>query len=714
MRSYPYASTATPVVSQGRWRYRVTSLLAAFGFLIAAGYGACRYALEAIAPLSLRTAMETSVVALDRKGELLRAYTTSDGLWRLPVSINQVDPIYIKMLLAFEDRRYWSHSGVDPLAIARAGWQMLQEGRVVSGASTITMQVARLVARQHGRTLGGKLRQAVHAVHLERQLNKRAILSLYLRMAPFGGNLEGVRAASLAYFGKEPQRLSPAQAALLVALPQSPESRRPDRHRAAARQARNRVLDIAVSQGIISPETARRAKAERIPRRRIPFPLHAAHLVDAEVKHKPGRAVHHLTIDRGLQADLERLAKAAARRNGPKLTTAIVVVDHATGEVLARVGSAGYLDMGRTGGVDMTRAIRSPGSALKPFIYGVAFDRGIVHPETLIEDRPTRFGTYAPKNFGESFRGTVSIREALAASLNIPAVKVLEAVGPARLVAKLRGAGANLVLPGEAEPSLAVALGGLGLSLTDLTGLYAALARGGVPVPLVHSRLSSSNGHDAAQSETSRLLTAEGADAVTRILRTAPPPPNARGGEIAFKTGTSYGHRDAWAIGYDGRHVVGVWIGRADATATPDLVGRTSAAPILFDAFQRVSKKRVPFVKPKTPLERLSGTELPPPLRRFERLDAFAAHSPYLDPPVQIAFPPDRSEIAIDDRAPLVILRADGGALPLTWLADGVPINGPSQTRELAFRPDGQGFVKLVVMDAHGRTDRVTVRLSKD
>lgn len=679
--------------------------------------GGYRVALNWIPPLKLGPAAETSVIALDRNGDLLRAYTTENGHWRLPVSPEDVDPVYLDMLLAFEDRRFWMHPGVDPIAAARAIWQLVRQGRIVSGASTLSMQVARLVSREHERTLGGKLRQSIRAIDLERRFDKREILALYLRLAPFGGNLEGVRAASLAYFGKEPRRLSAAQAALLVALPQSPENRRPDRGSAAARRARDRVLDVAVEEGVLTREAAERAKAEAVPDARKPFPLLAAHLVDAEVARAPDRLIHRLSIEKKLQIDLERLAAQGARRAGPKLSTAIVVADHSTGEVLARVGSAGYLEAERLGAIDMAVAVRSPGSALKPFIYGLSFDRGIAHPETLIEDRPTRFGTYEPKNFGEDFRGTVSIREALAASLNVPAVKVLEAVGPGRLVARLRASGAAVTMPEDAVPSLAVALGGLGISLTDLTGLYAALARNGGPIRLHHTLDDVAGLRAAEESDNGaerRLLSEKNAYEVGRILRSAPPPPNARGGGIAFKTGTSYGHRDAWAIGYDGKHVIGVWVGRADASATPELVGRTAAAPILFDAFRAVSKQRTPLARPQSLPPRIDAADLPPPLKRFDRDLTRASGSPFLDPPVRIAFPPDRAELAVASGDPLVILRADGGALPLTWLADGVQIDHRSAERTALFKPAGSGFVKITVLDSRGRTDRITVRLTEE
>jgi penicillin-binding protein 1C len=370
------------------------------------------------------------------------------------------------------------------------------------------------------------------------------------------------------------------------------------------------------------------------------------------------------------------------------------------------VGSAGYLDESRLGAIDMTEAVRSPGSTLKPVIYGLAFELGLAHPETLIEDRPARFGAYAPKNFDEDFRGTVTIREALAHSLNIPAVKVLAAVGPSRLVNRLRRLDLTASLPGRSEATLAIALGGIGMRLNDLAIIYASLARGGEAVQLAHRR------DHILRKPVRRLLTPAAAWYVADILRSAPPPANAKGGAIAYKTGTSYGYRDAWAAGFDGRHTIVVWVGRADGTATPGLTGRNAAAPILFDAFARITERPVPLQPSKAAVSLISGRSLPPPLRRFKEGAEDAAGGPYLEPAVQIAFPPDRAELEADESEPAtVVLKAEGGALPLTWLADGQPIASDAARRDAAWQPDGRGFVRISVIDALGRSDRVEIRL---
>lgn len=666
-------------------------------------------------PLPLENAKAVSVTVVDRDDRLLRAFTTTDGMWRLPIDPRDVDPHYLKMLFAFEDKRFYVHHGVDSKAVVRAALQMLRHGRIVSGGSTLTMQVARLLDGRHERTASGKLRQMARAIELERALSKREILKLYLRLAPFGGNLEGVRAASLAYFGKEPKHLSLGECALLVALPQSPEVRRLDRNPKAALRARNRVLDRAVAAHVITIAEAERAKAERIPSMRYTFPVLAPHLSESEVAAHPAESVIKLTLDRNLQASLEQLAQDHARLIGDNVSTAIIVANHQTGEILAEVGSADYFDKDRQGAVDMATAVRSPGSTLKPFIYGLAFEAGLAHPETLIEDRPVRFGTYAPKNFDEGYHGTVSIREALEQSFNVPAVRVLARVGPGKLVGRFRRAGVEARFPDKSEPTLAMALGGTGLTLEDMTQLYAALARGGDSIMLTH-RWSErgkvwATSHLKPLVNAHRLMSPLAAWYVTDILKDAPPPLNAKGGRFAYKTGTSYGYRDAWAIGYDGKYVVAAWVGRPDNSSIPGLVGRSAAAPMLFDAFERVPGGRTPLRGAPANAIRATNAELPAPLKRWRDPGDDPASGKFLEPPVLISFPPDQSEIAESDLdGDPLILKADGGALPLTWLVDGKPIPSDAHTREATWQPT-EGFAKLTVIDANGRTDRSAIRV---
>ncbi|MEA3058551.1 MAG: penicillin-binding protein, partial [Sphingomonadales bacterium] len=471
------APIAPPAPRGGRWRWiRKAAAISAVAGLIAAGSFSAW--VVSLGPVPLEEARKVSTTIVDRNGKLLRAYAMTDGRWRLPVDARTaVDPGYLKLLLAYEDRRFWSHGGVDPLALGRAALQLVTRGHIVSGGSTITMQLARLIEPRRERSVYAKLRQMVRAVQIERQLSKDEILDLYLALAPFGGNLEGIRAASIAYFGKEPKRLSLAEAALLVALPQSPERRRLDRYPEAAHAARDRVLARMVEDGVVSKDDATQAKAVAVPQLRKPMPILAPHSADAAMATVKDAPLIKLTLDSALQKTLEALARDRAVAQGPNISVAIIAVDHESGDVLARVGSSDYFDERRAGQVDMTRAVRSPGSTLKPFIYGLAFEDGFVHPESLIDDRPIRFGSYAPENFDMTFQGTVPVRKALQLSLNVPAIALLDRVGSSRLSSRLKQAGGNLVLPKDEAPGLAMGLGGVGISLQDLAQLYTGLAR---------------------------------------------------------------------------------------------------------------------------------------------------------------------------------------------------------------------------------------------
>jgi penicillin-binding protein 1C len=643
-------------------------------------------------------AVETSVEVLDRDGDLLRAYTVADGRWRLALPPDKVDPVYLAMLLAYEDRRFRDHPGVDARSMLRALLQAAWNGRVISGGSTLTMQVARLLEDGTTGEVGGKLRQMRVALALERRLTKDQILQLYLHLAPFGGNLEGVRAASISYFGKEPLRLTPAEAALLVAIPQSPETRRPDRAADRAKAARNRVLARAVGEGVIDAETAAAALREEVPGVRKPFPSLAPHLADRAKAENPAALVHNLSIDGQLQQKLEALALEAVAGQGETLQVAIIVAHHASGQILASVGSAGYQADLRQGFVDMTQALRSPGSTLKPLVYALAFDEGLGHPETMIDDKPITFGTYAPQNFDRIYLGTIRMREALQLSRNVPVVELTEALGPARLILAMEKAGMQPVFPGD-QPGLAIALGGVGVTLSDMVQLYAALARGGVARPLSW-RL------DGAGDEGQRVVSDVAAWAVGDILAGLAPPPGAPSNRLAYKTGTSYGHRDAWAIGYDGSHVIGVWMGRADGTPVPGAFGADVAAPVLFQAFNRLKPKLDP--QPPAPASTLlvSNAELPQPLQRFRsRSAAFEAEA---DAPA-VAFPPDGAEVELLPAG--LKVRVTGGTAPFTWLADGVPVVVAMDARETMLALPGAGFVTLSVIDAEGRSARAKVQI---
>lgn len=665
--------------------------------LVLFGVGAARDAVDhwVAATVLPATLPATGVEMRDRHGALLRAYTVADGRWRLALRPDQVDPQFIRMLLAYEDRRFDSHGGVDALAVIRAAAQAVRHGRVVSGASTLTMQVARLLEQSGTGQWPGKLRQIRVALALERRLDKAEILGLYLTLAPYGGNIEGIRAASLSYFGKEPLRLTPAQAALLVALPQSPEARRPDRSAATALAARDRVLDRLAGAGVLSEDAAQAAKSEPVPHERIAFPALAPHLTDRARAAHPTRLRHDLTLDAALQHKIEALALDAVRDHGARLSVAILIADHRSGEILASVGSAGLDQDRRQGFVDMTTALRSPGSTLKPLVYALAFDRGLAHPETLIDDRPVAFGTYAPQNFDGLFRGDIRVAEALRLSLNIPVLHLTEALGPANLMAALHRAGVRTALP-AGQPGLAVALGGIGVSLEGLVQLYAGLAQGGQAVPLIWEQA-------AETRQPARITGAVAAWQVGHVLAGLAPPPGAAQMRLAYKTGTSYGHRDAWALGYDGAHVAGVWIGRPDGTPVPGAFGGDLAAPVLFQAFGRLKQRSDPLPPPPADALLLPNASLPLPLQRFGARNTAAVDAP------RLAFPPDGARL--DMRGQALVVKLRDGVPPFTWLADGAPLVIGTYRREAALEGLGAGHVTLSVIDAAGRADRVRVVL---
>lgn len=702
-----------PVRWQGTWEKTRRWGAAAGLAVVTAGFCAqlkVSHDYHRLAPVPQVGDLTLSTVVLDRDDRLLRAFTSADDKWRLPVELDAIDPLYFQMLLAFEDKRFYDHGGIDPMAVLRSGLQSLRHGRIVSGGSTLTMQVARLLDERPTKSLARKYEQVLRAVQLENTRSKADILRLYALRAPFGGNLEGIRAASLTWFGKEPGRLTPAETALLVALPQSPEARRPDRFPKQAKIARDRVLTVAAKTGVLSAEAAASAKAEPIRARRHAMPLLAPHESRRAHLQDPAKHIQRLTIDRDLQVTLESLARRKAAVLPRPVSLAILVADHQTGEILASVGSPDLLDTAREGHVDMTRAIRSPGSTLKPFIYGLAFEEGIGLPDSFIVDRATDIAGYQPTNFDRSYQGTVTLREALQLSLNTPAVKLLEAVGPARLIARLRRAGVQPTLEKGIAPGLAISLGGLGLSLMDLTQVYAALAREGAPVTLKVCRVDCSG---AGASGALPVLSRKAAWMVSDILQGLPQLRSAEAFHIAYKTGTAYGYRDAWAIGFDGRHVVAVWSGRADGTPVPGQTGASVAVPILFEVFQSLGPAVTPLPVAAPELLGVLNRDVPAPLR-FARLPERRSASPARDR-LHISYPPDGAElelgVAVQHSSQPLVVKFKGGVGPFSFLVNGKPLGGKQTDRQLVWHPDVSGFADVTVLDAKGDSAGITVLL---
>lgn len=651
--------------------------------------------------LHQRHRYSTQVLAAD--GRLLRAFTTPGGYWRLPLRPEAVDPLYLRMLVAYEDQRFYYHPGIDPLAVMRAVGQLMWHGHVVSGASTLTMQVARLLA-PIPHTVAGKLVQMLRALQLEWHLSKRQILSLYLGLAPYGGNIQGLRAASLTYFGKQPSHLTPAQAALLVALPQSPEALRPDRHPTAARAARAKVLALMARRGVITARSAAEA-AQPIPRVRRPLPQMAPQLARRLRSEQPDRERLRTTIDHHLQVLLTALGRNALSELVPRANLAVLVVRNRDRAVVAFLGSGDFYASARDGQLDLARAVRSPGSTLKPIVYGLAFDALLVQPETLILDAPTRFDDYQPSDFLNVYHGWVSAREALQRSLNVPAVVVLDRLGPQVVAERLRAAGIDLFWPDDQPPGLALVLGGVGVRLTDLVRLYSAIASDGVVRPLRYRQPQPSQAGV-------RLLSAAACWQLRAILAASPPPAGRPGetGRIAFKTGTSYGFRDAWALGFDQDYTVGVWVGRPDGTPSPGRYGLNTAAPLLYRVFDLLPPS-LPPPGPMPPGVRLaSNAQLPPRLRRLRgpRPAAGAAATPALT----LSFPVTGTTLELQPGQRAVPLIADGGRLPLHWLINGRPLAHRSG-RQVFWPAVDRGAVRVTVIDGAGHSASAKVWVTR-
>lgn len=551
--------------------------------------------LDLLFPPPLPRQRDTSALVVARDGTPLRAFADADGVWRYPATPETVSPLYLEALLHYEDRWFWRHPGVNPLALLRAGGQLLGSGEVVSGGSTLTMQVARILETDRSAARGAstrtplrKLRQILRALQLEAHLSKREILILYLERAPFGGTIEGVEAASWAYLGKPASRLSKAEAALLAVLPQSPSRLRPDRHPEAARAARDKVLARMADLGVWTRAEVADARIEPVVSRQLQPPLIAALLSQRLHAAKPQAARIVTTIDVELQRTLEERVAAYFSNLPERTSAALLVVDNRTMQARAYVGSVRFGDTPRLGHVDMVRAWRSPGSTLKPYLYGMALDDGLIHSESLLIDAPQTFGDYRPGNFGEDFNGPVSAAQALRLSLNVPAVDLLERVGPERFAARLAHGGIDLKFPDASRPNLALILGGTGVRLEDLVGAHAAFHRDGVAGrvryrpedPLIERR----------------LLSPGAAWIVREMLESNPRPGETeyfdRGNRprVAWKTGTSYGFRDAWAVGASRRYTVGVWVGRPDGTPLPGQYGAVTALPLLFEVFDTLPR----------------------------------------------------------------------------------------------------------------------------
>lgn len=711
------------------WMRRVAAIL----LLILCGLIALVWVLDRLFPLPPMHSGGASVV-VSSDGTPLRTYPSRDGIWRYPVTPEKVSPYYLETLLTYEDQWFYWHPGVNPGALIRSAWQWLAHGKIVSGGSTITMQVARLLdpalAGKPSRLLSVKLRQMARALQLEWHYSKDEILSLYLTHAPMGGIVEGVEMASRMWLGKPATDMSPAEAALLTALPQSPSRLRPDRHPHAAQVARDKVLNRMVSLGVWTEAEVVDAKIENVIapplRARWLAPLAAQRLQSARGKVDAQSSIVLSTLDVDIQTMAEHMLLDRIGALPPKVSMAVLIMHNDSLHIKAYAGSADFADNSRYAHVDMVRGVRSPGSTLKPFLYAQALDDGLIHSESMLMDAPLSFGGYAPGNFQAAFSGPVSVSQALQRSLNVPSVDVLNRIGPTRFAAMMLKGGVQLRLPAGAEPNLSLILGGGGTTLEELVGAYRALARGGLAG---QPRLTPTQPH-----VESRMMSPGAAWIVRDILEGGGHPDrplDQSGQQLAWKTGTSFGFRDAWAVGVTDSWTVGVWIGRPDGTPNPGFFGANIAAPLVFDLVaglpqdpisHRVRPQNVKPVITCWPFGWQQGSpqmaECRQPRAAWSLDDTvpptFPGYADVLSGSLRLQGISDGSVLrpVPGHHSVLLDVNVQGAKGQVWWLLDGrvEQLSGGNSPLSLSIRNNGR--YTLTVMDEYGRYDSVVFEIS--
>ncbi len=624
---------------------------------------------------------------LDRHGRPMLELVGHDDHWRFPARLEQISPWLVKATIAVEDARFERHVGIDPAAVGRAVMQNVRSGRIVSGASTLTMQLCRMMD-DRPRTLGAKLIESFRAVQLERLLSKDEILELYLNVAPYGGNLRGVEAASLAYFGKSARDLSLGEAALIAGLPQSPSRLRPDRHPDRAAQRRRIVLSRMLELGMIDQRRHDDAAAMPIAMEgRGLRSMHATHAAWLALQRRS--AGSRTTLDLAVQHEVERCVQRHHTSLPEGSQVAVAVIDLEDGAILAMVGAADPHDE-RSGQVNGVTARRSPGSALKPFIYAAAFEAGRLDARSTVYDVPIHRDGWSPHNFEGGFEGEVTAAEALGRSLNVPAILVAEGVGLDRGLGTIEAAGIRLGDGAATRGGLAAVVGAVEVTLLDLTNGYATLGRGGVRMP---PRLFADE-----PVESVRVLGRHACAVVDDILASHRRRPSGMmdlaPGDVpwfTWKTGTSSGRRDAWAVGHNGRYAIGVWAGRFDGRADPAFIGRSAAEPLLGALFDMPTLRRDAAAAP------------PPP-------DPIPITHPLAPPPeaggaLRILHPaPGARFIAVDGRVRVPVAANRGR--DVRWLLNGRLID-PGNPGRLDL---GIGTYELRCID--GRGDVATIRFT--
>lgn len=631
------------------------------------------------------------------KGQLLHVFQTKDDKWRLQARFKDIDPLYIKMLLAREDRFFWSHYGVNPIAFVRAGYQFISQGKIISGGSTLTMQVARLL-EPRPRTVKSKFLQILRAFQLERRYSKEEILEIYLTLAPYGSNLEGIRSASIAYFGKPPLHLMASESALLIALPQTPRLWKRTGFLPATQKARNRVLTRMFEIGLIDGHTYQLACKDPLPDSRFALPREMPHVARRLCLEPQSPTVSYCSLRPNLQKSLESIAQKTVKLLPPGVNIALLVVHHPSHQIISYVGSTDFFDHSRQGQVDFIRAYRSPGSTLKPFIYGLGFDYGLLKPNSYVLDDRHRFGSYLPDNFDKTFYGMVTVSEALNWSLNIPVVELLSEIGPQRFLGVLEEAGVKPKFSDpHAAPGLSLALGGVGMTLEQLVTLYASLPQKGQIIPL-------SLRFEKSSHQPYQLLSSKSAEKLTEILSQTLTDQVEQDIDVAVKTGTSYGHRDAWALGYNGEYVVGVWIGRPDGSPFGIGTGRTLAVPVLEQAFRFLPTTKKLYIA----IPQKGGIKL----RDIQEV-SFAKNKKLHKQLPQMLFPVHGTVIEsfTQGTSKPIIFNAMGGKRPYTWLVDGMPFVTHVWTSKTSWKPEKPGFYKICLLDAQGESKSANIEV---
>ena len=546
------------------------------------------FLVESLFPLKITP--NFSLIINDSKGQLLHTFLNKDDKWRLPIEPSEVSPNLEKAVLFKEDQYFYWHFGVNPAAVLRAGFRNIAKGKRTSGASTITMQVVRLLQPKK-RTFGNKLLEMLQAIRLELNYSKKEILSLYLSLTPYGSNIEGLKSAAVLYFKKNPKVLSLAEIATLTIIPNRPSSLRLGQNNAYILQERNKWLKSLLGKGVFEKAAIEDALKEPLNAQRMEAPKLAPHLALRLKESNDNQAIINTSIMLDKQQKIELITKNYVQRIAALniKNAAVMVINNRTNQVEAYVGSSDFNSNLDGGQVDGIRAVRSPGSTLKPLLYATAFDLGLITPKTMINDVPSNFMGFEPENFDQQFHGKVTMEFALANSLNVPAVKVLKEVSTPILIEQLKKADFKSIKQNSAKLGLSLILGGCGVTLEELTNLFSAFSKKGhFSKPSFHK----ANNIELKNKESVQIISEDAAYIITKTLNqvTRPDLPNNfeytyRMPKIAWKTGTSFGKKDAWSIGYNAQFTVGVWVGNFSGEGVAELSGANIATPLLFEVF---------------------------------------------------------------------------------------------------------------------------------